>query len=200
MAKRIRTHINPLAVQKEQAIFAGFENLNPIFVDVGAYKGEFMDQLSQQFSDYNYILFELRTPIAEALEKKYGNRSNFAIFDGDASKNFKNILQSSLDKGVKIEKIFVNFPDPWFKEKHKKRRFINAKFLEEISEWLPKDIHFVFQTDQLFLFEETLELIKESPFSQVSFFKDSIYEIPTDWEKAQLKKGSSIWRMEFWQK
>lgn len=199
MTKRVRAHVNPLSVQKEHHFFQGFENKNPLFIDVGAYKGEFMDQLSQKFPNHNYLLFEIRKPIALELEKKYGDRSNFAIFDGDAARNFKNILQISLERGVRIEKIFVNFPDPWFKEKHKKRRFINTKFLKEISKWFPKGVPFVFQTDQRFLFEETLEILKESSFSNISFFEHSVYDIPTNWEKAKLKKGDSIWRMKFWQ-
>lgn len=100
MAKRIRTHVNPLSIQKEHT-FNGFENTNPIFIDVGAYKGEFMEQLSQKFPEHNYLLFEIRKPIALKLEEKYGDRPNFAIFDGDAGRNFKNILQPSLNKGVK---------------------------------------------------------------------------------------------------
>lgn len=194
---RIRKHVNPLAVQKEHEPFAGFKNQNPIFVDVGAYRGEFMDQLSQKFPDHNYILFELRTLVAEILEKKYGARENFIILDGDAGRSFKSILGPSIKKGIKIEKIFINFPDPWFKEKHKKRRFINAAFLEDCAQWLPSETKFVFQTDQQFLFEETLEVLEASPYSDIKFFEGSAYDIPTNWESAKLKKGEKIWRMEF---
>ncbi len=195
--RRIRKHVNPLAVRKEHRKFKGFKNKNPIFVDVGAYRGEFMNQLFQKFPDHNYILFELRTLAAQKLEQLYGNRENFAIFDGDAGRNWRSILEPSIKKGVKIKKIFINFPDPWFKEKHKKRRFINESFLREIATWMPTEIVFVFQTDQQFLFEEILEVLEGSPFNDIKFFEGSAYGIPTNWEQAKLNKGEKIWRMEF---
>ncbi len=197
MKKRIRTHVNPLSILKEHS-FAGFGNNKSIFVDVGAFKGEFMDQLSQKFPENNYICFEIRTPIAKKLEQKFKNRENFVVFDGDAGLNFKSILQPCLNQGAIIKKIFVNFPDPWFKDRHKKRRFICPKFLEKIATWLPSDIVFVFQTDQKFLFDETIEVLKESSYKNIKFFKNSVYDIPTDWEKIKIAQGDTIYRMEFW--
>lgn len=197
MTKRVRTHVNPLSILKEHA-FTGFGNKKPLFIDVGAFKGEFMDQLSQKYPDHNYICFEIRTPIAEKLLEKFEGRENFQVFDGDAARNFRAILQPCLDEGAKIEKIFVNFPDPWFKDKHKKRRFICPKFLEEVSHWLPDETVFVFQTDQKFLFEETLEVLKDSTYNQIEFTTDSAYGIPTDWEKVKMDDGNEIHRMEFW--
>ena len=194
--KRTRNHVNPLSILKDHT-FEGFGNEKPIFVDVGAFRGEFMDQLSEKYTNHNYLLFEIRTPIAKKLEARFGNRKNFAIFDGDAGRNFRAIIQPCLDQGAKIEKIFVNFPDPWFKDRHKKRRFINPKFLTEIATWLPKETTFVFQTDQKFVFNETLEVLLDSPYDDIFYFEKSAYGIPTDWEQAKLHTGDEIYRMEF---
>ena len=197
MVKRVRAHVNPLSIIHEHELFEGFGNENPLFVDVGAYKGEFMAQLGEKFPKANFILFEIRKPIALDLEKQFVGRDNFKVFDGDAGLNFKSILYPSIKKGVKIEKVFVNFPDPWFKDKHKKRRFITTKFLNSIANWWPKETVFVFQTDQEFLFNETKEAIEASSFSDITLFDDSAYGIPTDWEQAKLALGNPIWRMEF---
>lgn len=194
--KRTRNHVNPLSILKDHT-FDGFGNDKPIFVDVGAFRGEFMDRLSEKFPDHNYLLFEIRTPIAKKLEANFGDRPNFAIFDGDAGRNFRAILQPCMDQGAKIEKIFVNFPDPWFKDRHKKRRFINPKFLAEVATWIPKETIFVFQTDQKFVFEETLEALQESAYTNITQFEGSAYGIPTDWEQAKLDAGDEINRMEF---
>ena len=199
MSKRVRTHANPLAILKELH-FAGFGNSQPIFVDVGAFKGEFMAELSQQYPDHNYICFEIRTPIANALREKFKDQPNFRVFDGDAGRNFRNILQPCLDQGAHIKQIFVNFPDPWFKDKHKKRRFITTKFCNELATWLPAETEIVFQTDQQFLFEETLEYLATTPYQNIEYFDDSIHGIPTDWESAKLAAGEKIWRMKFTQK
>lgn len=194
--KRVRTHVNPLSILREHT-FEGFGNNKSIFIDVGAFKGEFMDELSKKFPDHNYLCFEIRTPIADKLKVKFEGRENFAVFDGDAARNFRAICQPCLDQGAKIEKIFVNFPDPWFKDKHKKRRFICPKFLEAVSRWLPRETQFIFQTDQKFLFDETLKVLQESPYNQIKFFENSIYDIPTDWEKVKMERGDKIYRMKF---
>lgn len=192
--KRVRNHVNPLSILIEHS-FEGFGNDNPIFVDVGACKGEFSAALMEKFPDHNFILFEIRRPLAQKLAEQFSDRDNVAVFDGDAGRNFKSILEPCLKQGAVIKQIFVNFPDPWFKDKHKKRRFVNAKLLQQLSEWIPQETEIVFQTDQKFLFDETLEEAKETPYEPVEFFKESVHGIPTHWEQQKLLEGDDIWRV-----
>lgn len=196
MAKRVRNHVNPLSILTEHS-FEGFGNDRPMFVDVGACKGEFAAELLAKFPDHNFLLFEIRRPLAEALRQKFADDSNVAVFDGDAGRNFRAILEPCLKQGATIKQIFINFPDPWFKEKHKKRRFVNATFLQKLSEWLPESTEFVFQTDQESLFHETLEVVQESPFDQIEKFHTSVHGIPTHWERQKLLEKAPIWRMKF---
>ncbi len=119
MPRRVRNHVNPLSILKEHS-FQGFENNNPIMVDVGACKGEFSEALVQKFPDRNFVLFEIRVPLANKLREKFKDSPNVVVFDGDAGKNFKNIFLPSVKKGAPIAEIFVNFPDPWFKGKTQK--------------------------------------------------------------------------------
>ncbi len=192
--KRVRNHVNPLSILIEHS-FKGFGNDNPIFVDVGACKGEFSAALMEKFPDHNFILFEIRRPLAKKLAEQFADKKNVAVFDGDAARNFRSILEPCLNQGAKVEQIFINFPDPWFKEKHKKRRFLNASFLQKCSEWLPESTEIVFQTDQKFLFDETLEEVETTPYKPVEFFKNSAHEIPTHWEQQKLLEGDEIWRV-----
>ncbi len=194
--KRVRNHVNPLSILIKHS-FNGFGNDRPIFVDVGACKGEFAAELIEKFPDHNFILFEIRRPLAQKLAEKFSDKENVVVFDGDAARNFRTILEPCLDQGAIIEEIFVNFPDPWFKEKHKKRRFINAKFLQECSKWLPVDVRFIFQTDQKFLFDETLEEVQQTSYKFTEKFNTSIHGIPTHWEKQKLLEGDDIWRVMF---
>lgn len=196
MSKRVRNHANPLSILKE-IHFEGFGNNKPLFVDVGAFKGEFMAELSKQFPEHNYLCFEIRSAIAHDLREKFKDQENFRVFDGDAGRNFQNILQPCLNEGAQIQNIFVNFPDPWFKDKHKKRRFITTNFCNELATWLPTEVEIIFQTDQQFLFDETLEYLAETPYKNIQYFEGSAYGIPTDWEKAKLEAGDKIWRMKF---
>lgn len=192
--KRVRNHVNPLSILIEHS-FEGFGNDKPIFVDVGACKGEFSAQLMEKFPDHNFILFEIRRPLAKKLADQFADKKNVVVFDGDAARNFQSILEPCLKQGATVEQIFVNFPDPWFKDKHKKRRFVNARLLQQCSGWLPKETEIVFQTDQKFLFDETLEVVEETLYEPVEFFKTSVHGIPTHWEQQKLLEGDAIWRV-----
>ena len=194
MPKRIRPHVNPLAITKEFS-FSGFGNDRPIIIDVGACKGEFIEALIEKFLEKNFIVFEIRVSLAEKLKAKFADHKNVVVFDGDAGRNFRSIIEPCQNQGALVEEIFINFPDPWFKEKHKKRRFINSKFLTDCAEWLDERTEFIFQTDQEFLFNETLEVIEASSYSVVEIFKKSPYGVQTDWEQAKTEEGNLIWRM-----
>jgi tRNA (guanine-N7-)-methyltransferase len=193
MTPRVRNHVNPLANLKECS-FSGFTNENSIIIDVGACRGEFIDSLSKKFPEKNFILFEIRVPLANSLREKFSSMSNIVVFDGDAGRNFESILRPFSQK---IETIYINFPDPWSKKKHKKRRFLNEYFLSQISEWIIPQTEFIFQTDQEYFFKETLEIIQKSSFSNIQFFDTSPYGIQTDWEKAKMREEKNIWRIRF---
>lgn len=192
--KRIRNHVNPLSILVEHS-FDGFGDDNPIFIDVGACKGEFSAALIEKFPDHNFILFEIRRPLAKKLAEQFSDKDNVVVFDGDAARNFRSIVEPCLKQGASVEQIFVNFPDPWFKERHKKRRFLNARFLQKYSDWLSESTEIVFQTDQKFLFDETLEEVVQTVYEPVTFFKNSVHGIPTHWEQQKLLEGDNIWRV-----
>ena len=166
-------------------------------VDVGSCKGEFIQALVDRFPNKNFVLFEIRVPLAQRLRSMFKDHSNVVVFEGDAGLNFKNILKPSIDRGVMVEEIYVNFPDPWFKERHKKRRFISSKFLSESSSYVSAETKWVFQTDQEFIFRETVEVLEKSAFNQIKYFNAPPYGVRTNWEVATMREGRCIWRMEF---
>lgn len=194
--KRVRHHVNPLADLTEYS-FDGFENNKPIIIDIGADHGEFTEGLLEKFGEEkNFIVFEIRKPLAEKLRKKFSENENVIVFDGDANRNFETIVRPCLNKS-QVEEIYINFPDPWFKPRHHKRRFINTKFLQSIKDWMSSETTWIFQTDQKQLFEDTLEVLKESGINNIEFFKDSPHNLQTKWEKAKIEEDLDIFRMKF---
>ncbi len=193
--KRIRNHVNPMADRKEIS-FDGFSNNNNIIVDIGSYRGEFGQKLVEEFGEEkNFIFFEIRLPFYKYLKELFTDNKNVEVFDGDAGRNLRSILMPSIEKGVLIEKIFINFPDPWFKEKHKKRRVVNEVFLNEIKHWLPKETEIVFQTDQKPLFKETKTLAKEVGGFKIKKLWRPYWGIRTYWEEMKIKEKNRIHRM-----
>ncbi|HIP50344.1 MAG TPA: hypothetical protein EYG99_02745, partial [Candidatus Pacebacteria bacterium] len=140
---------------------------------------------------------EIRKPLARRLEEKFENYNNVVVFDGDIVRNFTNIIKPSIEKNIIVEDVYINFPDPWFKERHKKRRVINKKFLEGIKDWVQKDTVWIFQTDQRQLFDETVEELEGLDYIKIEFFNDSPHGATTKWEEAKIADGFEINRLKF---
>lgn len=196
MPKRVRTHVNPLSITHPE-YFDGFGNQKPLWVDVGAFKGEFIEALVKKHPGTYGLALEIRRPILEQLKQRFSNQPNITCRGGDAGLNFAKLLCPSLDQGSELYGVFVNFPDPWFKDKHKKRRFITTSFLDKIAAWFPTQTPIYFQTDQAFLFEETLECVRASDFKNIVRYNVSPFDLQTDWEKAKIAAGDEIYRMYF---
>lgn len=195
---RVRHHVNPLADRTEHH-FIGFDNDHPIIVDIGADRGEFSEKLLHLYGDKkNFIVCEIRKPLAKKLEKKFSEHDNVVVFDGDMVRNFESIIKPSIEKGVLIEEIYVNFPDPWFKERHKKRRVVNKDFLEEIKEWISPETRWIFQTDQKQLFEETVDILEGINGIELKFFDVPPHGCTTKWEDAKVASGNEIHRLSFY--
>lgn len=194
---RIRKHVNPLADQKIHA-FEGFADGKPVLVDLGAYRGEFIKTLLEVHPNkYNAVVCEIRKPYAHYLTELFSEQSaSVKVFDGDSSKNLKNILLPMIKKGISIERIFINFPDPWLKEKHKKRRVVTANFIQDCKTWIQPTTEFIFQTDQQPVFEDTVALLDEQNIPYQRFY-ESYKGIKTRWEELKTEQGSEVYRISF---
>ena len=94
-------------------------------------------------------------------------------------------------------KLFFSFLEKKKYHTHGEIKKINEKFLTTCADWLPATTEFVFQTDQEFMFNETLEVVENSEFNNIEFFAESAHGIPTHWEKQKILEGARIWRMRF---
>lgn len=194
--KRVRHHVNPLADRTEHA-FAGFGNARPIVMDIGADRGEFVAQLAEQWgATKNFIVCEIRKPMARKLVERFRGYDNVRVFDGDATRNVRALLQPSLDAGVTVEEIYINFPDPWFKERHKKRRVLTERFVQDVRMWIPPQTRWIFQTDQQHLFAETVEMLRANGIVP-TFFDTPPHGATTKWENAKIADGKKIYRCMF---
>jgi len=193
--KRKRNHANPFSYRKE-IIFNSFGNNKPIIIDIGSYRGEFGEKILKKFGqEKNFIFFEIRKPFYEYLKEYFVSYENVKVFDGDAGFALEQILDKN--QNLNIEKIFINFPDPWFKKKHQKRRVVNRQFLEKLEVLLPNQTEIIFQTDQKSLFKDTFaDVLKNNKFG-IELFDNSPWGITTHWEDMKIKEGNRIYRMSF---
>ena len=176
-----------------------FKNDNPIHIEIGCGKGLFISSLAFQNPDINYIAIDMIEAMLglskRNIEKTYGDRGKGNILLIRA--NAERILEI-FGEYDKIERIYINFCNPWPREKHKKRRLTHIRQLENYKKFLIKGGEIYFKTDNLDLFEESLEYFKQVEFLEIAktydLEKEPIFgnNIETEHEKMFKADGIKI--------
>ncbi|MFV0341883.1 MAG: tRNA (guanosine(46)-N7)-methyltransferase TrmB [Anaerocolumna sp.] len=135
-----------------------FGNDNPIHIEVGMGKGRFICQLAQENPNINYIGIEKYSSVLiRAIEKRKEldiKNLVFIRFDAD-------YINDIFDKD-EIDRIYLNFSDPWPKDRHAKRRLTSKEFFGRYDQFLVKDGEVIFKTDNSDLFAFSLEQVVEA--------------------------------------
>lgn len=173
-----------------------FNNNNPIFIEIGMGKGQFLINHSKTHKDRNYIGFEkFSAVLAKGLEKmdQEEGLQNIYVIREDAER-----LLEFFDTD-ELEGLYLNFSDPWPKERHAKRRLTHLSFLDKYSKVLKKGSSIIFKTDNLKLFEFSIEQMREHGLT----IKELIYDlynnpcleenIPTEYENKFVAQGLKIY-------
>lgn len=175
-----------------------FENKNPLHIEIGCGKGIFISTLAQKNPNINYIAIDMIEAMLglskRNIEEKLGkNPKNVLLIRANAER----ILDIFGEKD-KVDRIYINFCNPWPKSKHNKRRLTHPRQLENYKKFLSSSGEIYFKTDDLELFEASLEYFNQSGFKAKSITydleKDSIFEdnIETEHEKMFKEQGIKI--------
>lgn len=137
-----------------------FGNNNPVQIEVGMGKGRFSMDMARLHPDRNYVGIEMYDSVLlravqkrEELEEEI---SNLYFIRMDARN-----LPEVFDEG-EVDRIYLNFSDPWPKERHAKRRLTSRQFLEKYDKILAPEGVVEFKTDNRDLFEFSLEEVGEA--------------------------------------
>jgi len=174
-----------------------FKNDNPIYIEIGMGKGTFINGMAQQHPDINFIGIEKYTSVivcALELTVEY-NLPNVRLLNIDAQ-----TLPAIFESG-EISQIYLNFSDPWPKNRHEKRRLTHESFLSMYESILEKGGEVHQKTDNQGLFEFSLEsfsgyglLLKN--ISLDLHKSDMKGNVMTEYEEKFSKKGNRIYRCE----
>jgi len=155
----MRQHVNPLnsnfnQVEKIPSFSQMFNDskLN-LHLDIGCADGEFLFDLALVNTSWNYLGIEIREKLVKNARLKLGKSEikNLYFVFGNAN-NFLNDVQSEfIFKNLKS--ISLNFPDPWFKKRHYKRRVIQPEFINILSNLLQEGTLIFTKTDVKDLFD-----------------------------------------------
>ena len=135
-----------------------FGNENPIHIEIGMVKGQFIMKLAKEHPDINYIGIERYSSVLlRALQKmEIEPLPNIRFLCMDAS-----IITEVFDK-EEVAKIYLNFSDPWPKERHAKRRLTSRQFFERYDKILAGNGVVEFKTDNDDLFAFSMEEVAEA--------------------------------------
>lgn len=147
-----------------------FGNDNPVHIEIGMGKGQFLMTLAEQNPNINYLGIEKYSSVlVRAVEKREQRPelNNLFFIRMDAE-----YIQNVFGK-KEVSKIYLNFSDPWPKDRHAKRRLTSVHFFEFYDEILSDDGLVVFKTDNRDLFDFSLEQVKEAGW----LLKDYTYDL-----------------------
>lgn len=176
-----------------------FGNSNPLHIEAGSGKGRFITGLALANPDINYIGIELfDSVIVMALQtvlEQEGGIPNLRLLRVNAQE-----MESFFEKN-EVDRMYLNFSDPWPKTRHAKRRLTHESFLRLYETVLPKNGEIHFKTDNRGLFEYSLTSISEygmllKDVSLDLHANEPEWNIMTEYEEKFMKKGQPIYRME----
>ena len=170
-----------------------FTKKQPIHLEIGIGKGKFIIEHAKQNPHINYIGFEkYESVILQALVKLEDiDLPNLVLVCADAT-NLKELFEPN-----SIDKIYLNFSDPWPKVRHAKRRLTSPNFLNIYESISKKPILIEFKTDNRGLFEYSLVTFNEQKyhFNELSLdlHKDKEDIITTEYEDKFSSQGNPIY-------
>ncbi len=174
-----------------------FGNDNPIHVEIGCGKGQFVTQMAALHPDINYIAIDVEPNVLViALEKATAaGVENVRFIIADAAK-----LNEYFELG-EIERIYLNFSDPWKKNKQAKRRLTHKNFLDVYKQVLRNGDYIYFKTDNRPLFEFSLNSFAAENYKMQNITFDlhnSRFEgnVMTEYETRFAEQGMPIYRVE----
>ncbi len=191
-----------LLIENIAVLREGFDGVfaeeRPVHMEIGCGKGNFACGMSEKYPDVNFVAVEKVSDVCcIALEKAKGRteqrqRDNLRFIIGDAKNLSENVQPASLDC------IYLNFSDPWPKSGHAKRRLTHKGFLEIYKKLLKQDGILKLKTDNVGLFDFTLEEL-EAFGAKILWLTRDLHNEPearenvmTEYEKNFSEKGISI--------
>jgi tRNA (guanine-N7-)-methyltransferase len=203
---RVHQHVNPLAPYYRftpqpieiEKIFANAEL--PLHLDIGSARGRFLLKMAEIEKSFNFLGVEIREPLVTeanriAREKNLDNLhyefcNAMIALDKLLEKIKENVLQT----------VTIQFPDPWFKKKHAKRRMVNRELIETIASRLSVSGKVFVQTDIEFLAEEMFRLFEENESFQPLEISENPFPVKTEREAAVEEKNLPVYRRIFLKK
>ena len=176
-----------------------FEQENPLHIELGCGKGSFIANLASSHRNINYIAVDMIEAMLglskRNIEQAYNfeNPENLFLIRANVEQ-----IADVFNKSDFIQRIYINFCNPWPKKKHNKKRLTHTRQLELYKEFLVENGEIYFKTDSDELFEASLEYFEQEGFDIIKktydLHQEQIFEenIVTEHEKMFSEEGIKI--------
>ncbi|MBD2269025.1 tRNA (guanosine(46)-N7)-methyltransferase TrmB [Anabaena sp. FACHB-1391] len=204
---RVRQHVNPLASKFQtptaspdwESIYTQ-PNL-PLHLDIGCARGRFVLKMAQIEANWNFLGLEIREPLvveANRICEEMGLKNLHYMF-ANVNNSLVSLL-SNLPPG-RLQKVTIQFPDPWFKNRHAKRRVVQRELVTELANYLAVGGVVFLQSDIQFVAEEMCDRFDEHPafekLGTTTWLAENPFPVPTEREIATFNKGEPVYRALF---
>ena len=174
-----------------------FGNDDPVHIEIGMGKGKFLTGMAMAHPDVNYIGIEKDSSVLlRAVQKQEELRlPNLRLIRMDAEEITEVFAPGEVDR------IYLNFSDPWPKDRHAKRRLTSGTFLARYQKILTRAGRLEFKTDNRSLFEFSLESVEENGWRLIASTNDLHHSelkegnIMTEYEERFSAMGNPIYKL-----
>jgi tRNA (guanine-N7-)-methyltransferase len=203
----VRQHVNPLSrfFQQPRALPPPAELFRapdqPLHLDIGCARGRFLLALAQLQPGRNHLGVEIRRALVDAAEadRQALGLGNLHYLFCNANISLQDWL-AALPAGL-LERVSIQFPDPWFKKKHHKRRVLQPALLLALAEALAPGRELFIQSDVLAVITPMVQLIEATggfdrpPEDNRPWRADNPLPVPTERETYVLGQGLPVYRV-----
>ena len=172
-----------------------FNNANPICIEIGMGKGDFILGMARKYPKINFIGIEkFDNVLIRAIEKINEKIPNLELIKMDAD-CIENVFYKEVDT------IYLNFSDPWPKNRHENRRLTSLNFLKKYDNLFKDKKHIIMKTDNRKLFEYSIKSLTDYDYKiidiSLDLYNDDITDnVPTEYETRFHNKGQVIYKIE----
>lgn len=209
---RVRQHVNPLGIKyRDPVALPNWPNVyadmnKPFHLDIGSARGQFLLGMAQDYPNWNFLGCEIREPLvnfANGLRDDLTLTNVYFLF-GNVNTSADALLASLPHRA--LQRVTIQFPDPWFKRRHRKRRVVQPELVEAIANHMAPGGTLFLQSDiEGVAIEMRDRFLHHSNFEAqwdqaTDWYPTTIFSVATEREMMTQEKGQPIYRSLFLRK
>ena len=204
---RVRQHVNPLSNKYQTPVQPpNWENVyaqpaQPLHLDIGCARGEFLLSMATLHPNWNFLGLEIREPLVEQANAKVSELglSNLHYLFCNVNNSLKPLLETF--RVGRLQRVTIQFPDPWFKKRQVKRRVVQPELIDTLAAYLIDGGEVFLQSDVEAVAVQMCDRFEAHPAFQKqgaqTWLATNPLPVPTEREVSTLSHGEPVYRALF---